>query len=90
MKESYISKSVVYINDKPKTNRPKPNSNRPKGNKRMKKRCPHCGARIKAKTPKREKTDKDRIEEIHNKRFLTGIDYHRGGYNGPDMIRGGG
>ncbi len=54
------------------------------------KRCPHCGARIKVKTSKRKKTDKDRIKEINNKRFLTGIDYHRGGYSGPDMIRGGG
>lgn len=54
------------------------------------KRCPHCGAEIKTKIPKRKKTDKDRTEEIHNKRFLTGIDYHRGGYSGPDMIRGGG
>ena len=42
------------------------------------------------KTSKRKKTDKDRIKEINNKRFLTGIDYHRGGYSGPDMIRGGG
>lgn len=83
MKEPYISKSVVYTNDKPKTNRPK-------GDKRMKKRCPYCGAKIKAKTPKREKTDKDKTEEIHNKRFLTGIDYHCGMYGGPDMIRGGG
>lgn len=82
MKEPYISKSVVYTNDEPKTNRPK-------GNKQMKKRCPYCGARIKTKV-KQKKTDKDRTEEIHNKRFLTGIDYHRGGYNGPDMIRGGG
>ena len=38
----------------------------------------------------KKKNDKDRIEEIHDRRFLTGIDYHRGMYKGPDMIRGGG
>lgn len=35
------------------------------------------------------KSDKERIEEIHDKRFLTGIDFHRGGYDGPNMRRGG-
>jgi len=58
----------------------------------MKKKCPYCGAKIKAKRPisKKKKTDKNRTEEIHDKRFLTGLDYHRGMYGGPDMIRGGG
>ena len=42
---------------------------------------------------KRSKTKsyEDKIEEINDKRFLTGIDRHRGMVKDPDdMIRGGG
>jgi hypothetical protein len=40
---------------------------------------------------KKKQNDKDRIEEINDRRFLTGIDRHRGMCKEPgDMIRGGG